>query len=112
MDNPRATPDQVAAIFPSLAEHFVPEKAQGLNAVIQFDLSGDNGGQYWLAIAEGKCVAGVGQAENPRVTMKAAADDWVAILTGNLNATQAVLTGRVKIEGDIGLAIKMQSMFV
>jgi putative sterol carrier protein len=102
---------QIAAIFPSLAEHFVPAKAQGINATIQFDLSGENGGLYWLKIADGRCEPGVGQAENPTMTMKSSADDWAAILGGTLNATQAVMTGKVKIEGDWSLAMKMTSLF-
>jgi putative sterol carrier protein len=106
-----ATADEIAQIFPAMAERFIPEKAVGVNAVIQFDLGGDNGGLFWLRIAEGKCEAGQGTAENPKMTLKAQADDYFAVAAGELNPTQAVFTGKIKILGDMGLAIKMTTMF-
>lgn len=45
-----ATSEEVASIFPAMVQNFRPDKAEGVNAVIQFDLSGDNGGLYWVSI--------------------------------------------------------------
>jgi putative sterol carrier protein len=106
-----ATSQEIAQIFPTMVQRFLPEKAQGVNAVIQFNLSGDNGGLYWMRIADGKCEAGQGAAENPKMTLKAAADDYLAVTSGKLNPTQAVFTGKLKIEGDMSLAMKMTTMF-
>jgi len=106
-----ATAQEVEAIFPAMASRLIPEKAEGVNAIIQFNLSGDNGGLYWLRIADGKCESGTGQAENPKLTLKASADDYFAIISGSLNPTQAVFTGKLKIEGDMSLAMKLTSMF-
>ena len=105
------TREEVAQIFPVMCERFIPSKAEGLNATIQFNLTGDNGGLYWLKIGNGTCEAGEGQAENPKMTLKAAADDWHAVSSGKLNAMQAFMSGKLKIEGDMGLAMKMQTMF-
>ena len=105
------TREEVAQIFPVMCERFIPSKAEGLNATIQFNLTGDNGGLYWLKIVNGTCEAGEGQAENPKMTLKAAADDWHAVSSGKLNAMQAFMSGKLKIEGDMGLAMKMQTMF-
>lgn len=106
-----ATPQEIAGIFPEMAVRFIPAKAEGVNAVIQFNLSGDNGGQYWLKIADGQCEAGEGQADSPKMTLKAAADDWYAVSTGKMNAMQAFMSGKIKIEGDMGMAMKLQTMF-
>jgi putative sterol carrier protein len=105
------TREEVAQIFPTMCQRFIPSKAEGLNATIQFNLSGDNGGLYWLKIGDGACEAGEGQAENPKMTLKAAADDWYAVSSGQMNAMQAFMSGKIKIEGDMGLAMKMQTMF-
>ncbi|MBZ0283292.1 MAG: SCP2 sterol-binding domain-containing protein [Anaerolineae bacterium] len=105
------TSQEIAEIFPTMASRFVPSKAEGLNAVIQFNLSGDNGGLYWLSIADGVCVSGQGQAENPKMTLKANADDWYAVSAGQLNAMQAFMSGKIKIEGDMGMAMKLQTLF-
>ena len=107
-----ASVQEVAEIFVKMAgERFIPAKAEGIDAVIQFNLSGDNGGQWWLKISGGTCESGIGQAENPRMTLKAAADDWFAVSTGKMNAMQAFMSGKIKIEGDMGMAMKLQTMF-
>jgi putative sterol carrier protein len=105
------TSQEVAGIFPAMASRFIPAKAEGVNAVIQFNLSGDNGGLFWLKIADGTCESGDGQAESPKMTLKAAADDWHAVSTGKMNAMQAFMSGKLKIEGDMGIAMKLQTMF-
>ena len=43
-----ASSEEIASIFPQMAENFIPEKAEGVDATIQFELSGDNGGNFWL----------------------------------------------------------------
>lgn len=106
-----ASADEVKSIFPAMVERFVPEKANGVNATILFDLSGDNGGQFWIKVADGGAEAGVGGVNDPSMTVKAAADDWFAVATGQMNAMQAFMTGKLKILGDMGLAMKMQTMF-
>ena len=45
------------------------------------------------------------------MTLKANADDWFAVATGQTNAMQAFMTGKLKILGDMGLAMKIQTMF-
>jgi len=105
------TNTEIAQIFPTMCERFIPAKAEGLNAIIQFDLSGDNGGLYWLRIAEGTCESGEGQAENPKMTLKAQADDWFAVSTGAMNPMQAFMSGKIKIQGDMSMAMKLQTLF-
>ncbi len=104
------TAEEIAGLFTGMVERFSPEKASGVNATIQFDLSGDNGGLYWFKIADGKAESGQGAVENPNMTLKAAADDWHAVSTGAMNAMQAFMSGKVKITGDMGLAMKLQSL--
>ena len=106
-----ASADEVKNIFPNLAERFLPEKADGIDAGILFDLSGDNGGQYWIKISGGSIEHGVGEISDPAMTLKASADDWHAVSTGNMNAMQAFMTGKLKILGEMSLAMKLQTMF-
>jgi len=105
-----ATSEEVASIFTTMINRFDPSKAEGVNATIQFDLSGDNGGSYWLRIADGKAETGVGQSENPRMTLKAKADDFVGMLNGSMNPMQAFMMGKVKIQGDTNLAMKLMPL--
>lgn len=102
--------EEVESIFPMMVERFDPSKAEGLNATIQFDLGGDNGGAYWLKIADGKAETGAGMAENPRMTLKSSADDFASIINGTMNPMQAFMTGKIKIQGDTGLAMKLMPL--
>lgn len=105
-----ATREEVAGVFPKMVERFDPQKAEGINATIQFDLTGENGGNYWLRIVEGQAQTGEGAAENPRMTLKASADDFYSMLNGGINPMQAFMTGKIKIQGDTGLALKLMPL--
>lgn len=100
-----------SAIFEEMIQRFNPEKAQGVDAVIQFDLSGDNGGQFWVKVANGEVEGGQGQAENPKITIRSSMDTWMDVANGKTNVVNAFMMGKLKVQGDMGLGIKMQSMF-
>ena len=85
-------------------------KTAGLNAVYAFDLSGDNGGPHHIAIHDGTGRAGAGPAENPGCTIAMSGTDFVDLATGKLDATSAFMSGRLKIKGDMGLAMKLQNI--
>jgi putative sterol carrier protein len=103
------TPDQIVDAMPNF---LIPEKAGATNATIAFDLSGDGGGKWWVKIHEGKAESGKGDpADAVNLTLLADAHDWVNIMTGKLDGTAAFMQGKLKIKGDMGLAIKMQSFF-
>ena len=67
------------AIVDQMPEYFLPEKAGNTNAGIQFDLSGDQGGKYWVKIADGAATSGQGDVENPNLTLLADSADFVKI---------------------------------
>lgn len=104
-----ATQQEVAQIFDDMARKVDPSKVGEMNATIQFDLSGENGGVYWVKMTNGNGESGSGAVENPDMTLKAAADDWAAVYQGDLNPMQAFMSGKLKIQGDMGLAMKLQS---
>ena len=106
-----ASAEDVQGLFPAMVDRFLPDKAGDMNATILFDLSGDNGGFFWIKIADGAATAGAGEVSDPAMTVKASADDWFAVATGQMNAMQAFMTGKLKILGDMGLAMKMQTIF-
>ena len=103
------TPDQL--LMEELPKAFQPEKAGSTNATIQFDLSGDQGGKYSLKIADGQVTPSKGEAESPNLTLSADAGDCVRIFTGQMDPTAAFMSGKLKIKGDMGLALKLQTIF-
>jgi putative sterol carrier protein len=109
MSEVQMTPDQIVGAMP---EYLIPEKAGTTNATIQFDLRGDGGGKWWVKIHDGKAESGKGEAgDPPNLTLLADVNDWVKIMTGKLDGTAAFMQGKLKIKGDMGLAIKMQTLF-
>ena len=103
-----STPQQV---FDSMRGSFQRAKSKGVYARYQWDLSGPNGGQWWIYVNDGKCKMGRGRINNPNVTFVVKARDWVAISNGQLNGTWAYFTGRLKIQGDQAIARKLGEIF-
>ena len=109
MSDVQVSPQQV---FDQMPNAIVPEKAGTTKAMIQFDLSGDQGGKWWVKIHDGKAESGKGDpAEPANLTLQADSNDWVKIMTGQMDGTSAFMQGKLKIKGDMGLAIKMASLF-
>jgi len=103
-----STPQQV---FDSMRGSFQPTKAKGVHARYQWDLSGPEGGQWWIDVDDGKYKMGKGRIDNPNVTFVAKDKDWVAVSNHQMGGTWAYLTGRLKIRGDQGLARKLGEIF-
>jgi len=101
----------VKEIFSQMSANLNPDAAKGMNSVIQFNLTGDGGGSYHVAIKDGACTVGEGAHASPNMTMTMAASDYVDMITGKLNGQMAFMSGKLKIAGDMGLAMKMQSLF-
>jgi putative sterol carrier protein len=101
----------VRAFFEALPSRFRPDAAEGLAAVYQFDLSGEQGGQYQLHVADQACRVVPGTHPSPTVTLSMAGEDCVAILEGRLSGVSAYLSGRLRVDGDMGLAMRLAALF-
>lgn len=91
-----------------MVQKISPETAGDLDATIQFDLSGDDGGQFYLVINNGQGAAYEGVADDARMTLQSTTEDWYKVMTGETKAMTAFMSGKIKIKGDMGLAMKMQ----
>lgn len=92
-------------------QSFKAEVAGNLNATYVFDISGSDGGKWTLDISNGKCELKSGVAGSPSVTISISDQDWLAIQKGKLNSQMAFMMGKLRVAGDMGLAMKLQSMF-
>jgi putative sterol carrier protein len=106
-----ATADAVKEIFNAMPGQLNADAAKGMNSVIQFNLTGDGGGEYHVVIKDGAASVNTGAHASPNMTMTMAAQDYVDMITGKLNGQMAFMSGKLKIAGDMGLAMKMQSLF-
>lgn len=101
----------VAEAVDIMKSRFNPSAASGLNAVYQVNLTGAEPSQHYLAIKDGGLETAEGVHESPNITINMASSDFVAMTNGQLNPTMAYMSGKLKISGDMGLAMKMQSIF-
>ena len=83
-----------------------PSKLVGMNAIYQFDVGE---GSYCVSINEGKASVASGEASHPNCTVRMAENDFLELLSGKLNSQMAFMTGKLKVAGDMGLALKLGS---
>ena len=102
---------EVNKIFDLLESEVNPDAAKGLDAVIQFNLTGPAGGSRYVEIKDGACTITEGTHPSPKLTMSMSAADYVAMFNGKLSGQVAFMNGKLKIVGDMGLAMKMQTLF-
>jgi putative sterol carrier protein len=86
--------------FNSLEERFLPEKAKGVDVKLQFNLSGSDGGEWYVVIKDGKIKVTKGKGGKADATVSATAKDYKKMAEGDMNKTIAFLRGKLKIEGD------------
>ena len=101
----------VKPIFDAMPLSLNKEAAKEANTVYQFNLSGDGGGQFTVAIKHGDCTVEEGIATAPDVIISAVATDYMNIVTGAYPFGLAVVNGRLKVNGDLRLLIRMGKYF-
>lgn len=98
-------------IIATAGSRFRPDKAQGIDMRIGYDLEGDGGGQWTLHIKDEKFNLSEGLADNLTVKMMMSANVYVGMMTGTLDPTMAFTSGQVKIEGDLMAASATAKFF-
>ena len=98
-------------------ERHMPEKLRGkpdvvakINAVYQFNISGPSGGQWSVDCTQPGGLVAAGTAANARCTVQATDSDFLNIVNGKLNPQMAFMSGKLRIQGDMALAMKLQQI--
>ena len=90
---------------------FAAEKAIGLQATIQFLISGQGGGNFVLHINNDKCTATEGLEESPTLTLRMSSETYTSMAIGKLKGPQAFFMRKLRFEGETKLLMKMHSLF-
>jgi putative sterol carrier protein len=104
-------PKTVREIMEGMPAAFRPDRARGVNATIQFHITGEGGGNWYMTVRNGACQVAEGVYPSPQATLTTAARDYLDLANGKLSGAKAMLTGRVKPSGDLGLLRRMESWF-
>lgn len=103
--------DTAKEVVEALPLAFQPDKAKGMDATFQFELTGEGGGTWVAKIADGQCTVTEGGLDNPSATISMEAADYVAIAQGKLDMAKAFMSGKIKVKGDMGLIMKLPDLF-
>ena len=103
--------ESVQAYFESLPERFVASASKGVHAIFQFEISGDEGGTWHVIVKDGGLAIHDGPHENPSAKVLCSDENYLKICNGDMNGLRAVMSRKMKIQGNLVLARKMQHMF-
>jgi putative sterol carrier protein len=110
-DAAAAAPQGVGALLAEMPYRFLPDKAEGVDVVFQFELSGPGGGTWHAVIQNKQCTVAEGAHPSPTTTIRMGAEDFTALLRGRLNAMAAYTSGKLKIGGDLMKSQLIQKLF-
>ncbi|QDG54416.1 SCP2 sterol-binding domain-containing protein [Persicimonas caeni] len=85
------------------------EKIQSINSVYQFNITGDDGGSWTVDFTKDGDYVSEGESDDADVTIEMKDSDFVDMWEGKLPGPQAFMMGKIKIQGDMGLAMKLQT---
>jgi putative sterol carrier protein len=94
--------------FETMAARIDPAKTAGVNNSYLFDIEG--AGQWKVDVRDGNLsvTEGSGDAD---VTITTSEENFEKIAAGEMNPTSAYMSGKLKIKGDMGAAMKLQKLF-
>jgi predicted lipid carrier protein YhbT len=87
-----------------------PDVVSKINAVYQFNISGPGGGQWSVDCTKPGGLVASGQASGAMCTVNCTDSDFLNIVNGKLSPQMAFMSGKLKIQGDMGLAMKLQQI--
>ena len=100
--------DEVRSFFEGLPSRIDPAKIAGMRNSYVFDV--DGAGTWTVRVEDGAVAVDEG-AQDADTTISASEDTFRQIVAGEQNPTSAYMTGKLKIRGDMGAALKLQKLF-
>ncbi len=82
----------------------------GINATYQFSLSGDDGGDWVIALTDDNKTVATGTDDSADCTISMSSGDFMGMIGGSLNPQMAFMTGKLRVKGDMALALKLQAI--
>jgi hypothetical protein len=109
--SPEEVHEALSQAFSIMPIFYWPERGGDLRATYLFDLEGEGGGQWWVAIDRGECTSGEGLPANADCHLRTRPAYWLDLQTKELNPLWAFLSRRLRLRGKLGLALKLNKLF-
>lgn len=98
-------------IFHYMPLIYNPKAGGDMEAIYQFTMEGDGGGQWSIKIADGHAESTDGPVEKFDAEVKTRPELWMDLSQGDLNPVWAITTRKVQLGGNPALAMKLGSLF-
>nr|XP_020828110.1 hydroxysteroid dehydrogenase-like protein 2 isoform X1 [Phascolarctos cinereus] len=111
LQQPKLAAGAVEETFKILKTALSEDIVKATQAIYLFELSGEDGGTWYLDLKNNGGSAGSGQPSEPvDVVLTMTTSDFVKMFLGKLKPTRAFLSGKLKIKGNMALAIKLERL--
>ncbi|NP_001183950.1 hydroxysteroid dehydrogenase-like protein 2 [Sus scrofa] len=108
---PKPCSGAVEETFRIVKESLSDDVVKATQAIYQFELSGEDGGTWFLDLKSKGGNVGYGEpSDRADVVMSMSTDDFVKMFSGKLKPVVAFLSGKLKIKGNMALAIKLEKL--
>jgi len=91
-----------------LPKRFKPDKAAGIDVIVQVEVTGSNGGNWVVTIKNQEIDIKEGLNPSPNLSLKMKEKDYMDLVNGKISAEKAFFSGKVHFKGDISLALKLK----
>ncbi len=100
------------SVMKGMERSFNPAMAEGFSGAIQYELTGEGRSRaFAVRVREGRAVVREGRARAPAVTLRMAAVTFGRILTRQVDTGMAFMQGKIQMEGDVAVALRIGEMF-
>lgn len=102
---------EVKQILETFEKDFNVDVSKGLDVVIQYHISGDDGGEWKIKIKDSTCKIDEGIHDSPTVTIHMADKTWLGLANNTINPFLAFTTKKIRVKGDMSLAMQIPKIF-
>lgn len=106
--------DILHEIFDRMSENFEPERAKGLDGVVDWRICGRADGDcdlYHMIIRDGQVHIRECDEEKPKVTLTVDPVSFLKLVSGNAHGPALMLRGKLKPKGNITFARNLETLF-
>jgi putative sterol carrier protein len=92
----------------TLPQRFKPEKAKGIDVIVNIEISGNNVGKWIVIIKNQILKINEGLHTSPSLSLKISEKDYLDVINGKLSGEKAFFTGKLKLKGNISQALRLK----
>jgi putative sterol carrier protein len=102
----------IQGVFLEMQRRFLPDRTAGKRVEIEWDLSTPDGQvTYQMAVSADGLTWATGSAPAPSLTVSCVVTDFMRLMIGQLDSTEAFMTGRLRVAGDLQVVQELGTWF-